>query len=82
MWRATVMMMMMMPAWDNSWLVHQSSLAVLPAQTSRASRRNGRRSQNFTYQYLKYLNGSFHAVKSYEMGPPALLPIRRKVLCG
>jgi hypothetical protein len=23
-----------------------------------------------------------NAVKSYDMGPPALLPIRRKVSCG
>jgi hypothetical protein len=36
-------------------LVHQSSLAVLPAETSGASRRNKLRSENFEYQYLKYL---------------------------
>jgi hypothetical protein len=23
-----------------------------------------------------------HAIKSYDMGPPALLPLRRKVCCG
>jgi hypothetical protein len=39
-WR--VMVMVMMPVGDNSWLVHQSSLAVLPAETSGASRKNGR----------------------------------------
>jgi hypothetical protein len=50
-WRAMVMML----AGNNSWLVHQSSLAILPAETSGASRRNGRRSENFAYQYLKYL---------------------------
>jgi hypothetical protein len=54
-WRALVMMM---PAGDNFWLVHQGSLAVLPAETSGASRRNGRRSENFAYQYLKYRKGS------------------------
>jgi hypothetical protein len=43
-------MVMMMPAGDNSWLVHQSSLAVLPGETSGASRRNGRRSENFAYR--------------------------------
>jgi hypothetical protein len=53
-WRA---MVMMMPAGDNSWLVHQSSLAVLPAETSGASRMNGRRSENFAYQYPEYLKG-------------------------
>jgi hypothetical protein len=51
-------MVMTMPAGDYSWLVHQSFLAVLPAETSGASRRNGRRSENFAYQYLKYLKGS------------------------
>jgi hypothetical protein len=39
----------MMPAGDKSWLIHQSSLAVLPAQTSVASRRNGRRSEMFAF---------------------------------
>jgi hypothetical protein len=24
----------------------------------------------------------YHTIKSYDMGPPALLPIRRKVCCG
>jgi hypothetical protein len=43
---------------DNSCLVHQSSLAVLPAAISGASRRNGRRNENFAYQYLKYVKGS------------------------
>jgi hypothetical protein len=50
--------MVMMPAGDTSWLVHQISKAVLPAETTGASRRNGRRSENFAYQYLKYLKGS------------------------
>jgi hypothetical protein len=50
-WTAVVMimMMMMMTAGDNSWLVYHSSLAVLPAETSGASRRNGRRNENFAY---------------------------------
>jgi hypothetical protein len=62
-WRA---MMMIMPAGDNSWLVHQSSVAVLPAETSGTSRRNERRTVNFAYQeaYLKCLKGSltFHKI--------------------
>jgi hypothetical protein len=49
---------MMMPAGDNLLLVHQSSLAILPAETSGARRRNGGRSENFAYRYLKYLKGS------------------------
>jgi hypothetical protein len=51
-------MVMIMPAGDNYWLVHQSSLVVLPAETSGASRRNGGRSENFACQYLKYFKGS------------------------
>jgi hypothetical protein len=42
-WRA----MVMMPTGDNSWLVYQSSQAVLPADISVASRMTGRRSENF-----------------------------------
>jgi hypothetical protein len=34
---------------DNSWLVYQSSLAVLPAETSGASWRNGWMNENFAY---------------------------------
>jgi hypothetical protein len=51
-------MVVMIPAGDNSRLVHQSSLAVLPAETPGESRRKGRRSENFAYQYLKYINRS------------------------
>jgi hypothetical protein len=54
-WRAMVMMML---AGDKSWVIHHSSLAVLPAETPAASSRNGWRSENFAYQYLKYLKGS------------------------
>jgi hypothetical protein len=39
----------MIPTGDNSWLVSQSSLAVLAAETSGVSGRNGRRSENFAY---------------------------------
>jgi hypothetical protein len=64
-WRAIVMMM---PVGCNSWLVHQSSLAVLPAETSGASRRNVRRSEDFAYQYLKYLKGSLTFSKILRHG--------------
>jgi hypothetical protein len=53
---------------DNSLLVHQSSLAVLPAETSGVSRKNGRRSENFAYQYLKYLKGSLTRRKILRHG--------------
>jgi hypothetical protein len=59
---------MMMPAGNNYSLVHQSSLAVLPAEASGASMKNGRRSENFAYQYLKYLKGSFTCRKILRHG--------------
>jgi hypothetical protein len=57
MW-AWIAMLMTIPAGNISWLVHHSSLAVLPAETSEASTRNGRRGENFACQYLKYLKGT------------------------
>jgi hypothetical protein len=61
-------MVMMTPAGDNSWLVHQSSLAVLPADTSGTSRKNGRRSENFAHKYLKDLKGSLTCRKILRHG--------------
>jgi hypothetical protein len=58
----------MMPGGDNSLLVQQSSLAVLPAETFWESRRNGRSSENFASQYLKYLKGSFTCRKILRHG--------------
>jgi hypothetical protein len=64
-WRA---MVAMMPTVGNSWLVHQSSLAVLPSETSETSRRNWWRSENFASQYLKYLKGSLTRCKILRHG--------------
>jgi hypothetical protein len=83
-WRG---MMIMMPAEDNSWLVHQSSLAVLPAETSRASRRNGRKewefglAKNLAEQYLKYFKGSSNTLYRLTTWDPQHT-IRRMVCCG
>jgi hypothetical protein len=63
-WRA----MVMMPTGEVSWLVHHSSLSVLPAKISGASRRNGRRSENLAYQLLRYVNGSFTCRKILRHG--------------
>jgi hypothetical protein len=63
---------MMMAAGDNSWLVHQSSPAVLPAETSGASMRNGRRSENSSYKYLKYLKRSLTCLKILRHGTSSL----------
>jgi hypothetical protein len=73
------------------WLYH---LGIIPDSFTRAfwqsdqQRHLGqvggmdKRSENFAYQYLKYLKGSLMCHKYYDMGPLALLPIRRKVCCG
>jgi hypothetical protein len=66
-WKAMVRMMMM-PAGDNSWLVHKSSLTLLPAKIYEESRKNGRMSENFAYQYLKSLKGSLTCRKILRHG--------------
>jgi hypothetical protein len=53
---------------DNSWLVHQCSLAVIPEDISGASRWNGQRSENFAYQYRKYLKWSLTFRKTLRHG--------------
>jgi hypothetical protein len=65
-----------------SWLVHQSSLAVLPAETSGPSRKNDEGVRILPISIWNTTRDLEHAVKSYDMGPPALLPVRRKVCCG
>jgi hypothetical protein len=60
-------MVIVMSVGDNSWLVYQSSLIVLRAETSGESRRNGK-SENFPYQYLKYLKGSLTSHKILRYG--------------
>jgi hypothetical protein len=60
--------MMMMPAGDNSWLVYQSSVAVLPAETSEVSRRNGRRKENFAYSVALIRQRIFTCRKSLRYG--------------
>jgi hypothetical protein len=62
----------MMPARDNSLLVHRSSLEVLPEEKSWESRGNGRRSENFAYQYLKYLEGALTFRKILRQGTSGL----------
>jgi hypothetical protein len=63
-----IALVVMTPAGDNTWLVHQSSLVVLPAETSEANRRNERRSENSAYQYPKYLKGSSTCRKILRRG--------------
>jgi hypothetical protein len=75
--------MIMMPAGDNTSLVYQSYMAVLPAETSGASRSNTRRNENFAYQYLKYLKIYFTCLKILRHGTfPLYFPSERKVCCG
>jgi hypothetical protein len=57
-----------MPAGDNSRLVYQSSLAVLPAETSGASRRNGRRNENFAYSVPFIRQRIFYMLQMLRIG--------------
>jgi hypothetical protein len=53
-----VVMMVMVPAGDNSWLVHQSSLAVLPADIWGKYEEWTMEWKILPFQYLRYLTGS------------------------
>jgi hypothetical protein len=70
-----------MPAGVNSWLVHQNSLAILPADIWEPV---GGTDEGVRILHISIWNMSmdlWHAIKCYDMGPLALLPIRRKVCC-
>jgi hypothetical protein len=49
-----------------------------------ASRANGRKEWEFYLVSISFTHASdcLHEVKSYDMRPPALLPLRRKSCCG
>jgi hypothetical protein len=67
--------------------VHQSSLAILPAQSSnikqeeRAKEMMNLALRNIFVRTCKVIS-FLHSARSYDMGHPALLPIRRKACCG
>jgi hypothetical protein len=56
----------------------------LPADTSLERVGGGGRKWEFSVSIAMELRRDLflHAVKSYDMGPPALFPVRRKVCCG
>jgi hypothetical protein len=67
-WRAMVMMMMMMPTGKTP---DSSNRALWKSYQQRhlgASMGNGRRSKNFAYQYLRYVNGSLTYCKILRHG--------------
>jgi len=69
----------------NSSLLHQSSLAILPAESSGSKQEEWVKGMRiWPCQVFLFILASYflHAVKSYDMGPTALLPLRRKVCCG
>jgi hypothetical protein len=78
-WRA---MMMIMLAEEN-WFIHQSSLVKLPTESSGSKYEEWRKEWEFyLFSIWNTLSDLLHAIKSYDMGLLALLPIWRKVCCG
>jgi hypothetical protein len=72
----------MIPDAGNSWLVHQSSLAVTPAETCEANSRKWMKEWEFClFSVWDTSRDLQHAVKSYDKGPPALLAIWRTKMC-
>jgi hypothetical protein len=65
-WRA--IMMTMMSVAENSWLVHQSSLANQPAESSGSKEDEWKKSENFAYPYLKCLRESLTCRKILRLG--------------
>jgi hypothetical protein len=75
-------MVMTMSAGENSWLVYQSSLTILPAETHGSGySSNGRKSENFAYYYLRYVSRSVTCRKILTTWD-LRLPLQRKVCCG
>jgi hypothetical protein len=69
----------------NSWFVYQSSLAILPAESSgsgREERARGIMNLALISIFVHTCKCFLHAVKSQDRVPPALLPLRRKACCG
>jgi hypothetical protein len=73
---------MIMPAEKNFWLVHQSSLTILPAVI--CEQVMDEMNENFYLVSISFtlVSDFLHAVTSYDMGLPSLLSIRRNVWCG
>jgi hypothetical protein len=70
-----------MSAEVNSWFVHQSLLAESSAGNQEEWAKGIRMLP--CKEFCSYLQVIFlRAVKPYDMGPPALLPLQRKVCCG
>jgi hypothetical protein len=67
----------------NSWFVHQSSLAILPAESSGSKQEEWANRIWPCKVFLFILAGNvLYAIKSYNMEPLALLPHWRKACCG
>jgi hypothetical protein len=76
---------MMMSKEENSWFVLQNSLEILPAETPGSKQEElakGMRIQHCEVFLFILASVFLHTVKSYDMGPPALLPVGRKVSSG
>jgi hypothetical protein len=70
---------------DHSRFNHQSSLLWLQQTPSSEAGRNWARNDRCIFpisQYLSHYRVILHAIKSYDMGPTALFPLRRKSCDG
>jgi hypothetical protein len=68
-----------------NWFVYQSSLAILPAESSGTKQeKRAKGMMNLAFRRIFYGTCKWfvHAVISYDIGPPALVPLRRKACCG
>jgi hypothetical protein len=68
----------------NFWLLHQSSLAILQAETSGRKQEKWVKSMKISPSevFLFILVIFLHAVRRYDVGYPTFLSLRRKVCCA
>jgi hypothetical protein len=70
---------------ETSLSVHQSSLAVLPTESSGSKQQERVKGMmNFALLniFVHTCKWFLHAEKPYDLGPPSLRPIQRKACCG
>jgi hypothetical protein len=67
---------------ENSLFVHQSSLTILPVESSSSKQEEREKEMNFALRNAFVHTTQVIFYMSYDMGLPALLPLGRKAYCG